>query len=183
MELGCGCGNPLITMAEDSDDSCFFEGVDLCKEPIEYARQSAEKAGVSHKTQFRQLDLSEWDPQPEQYDLITVFDAIHDQAYPQRVLSMAYKALKPGGTLLIQEMHSTSDMHDAKESGFGPFLYGVSLFHCMATSMAQRSDAAAYGTMMGENTARNLIHNAGFEQVSKHSNPDDAFSDYFVCKK
>jgi SAM-dependent methyltransferase len=73
---------------------------------------------------------------PATFDLITAFDAIHDQARPDAVLRNIAVALAPNGTFLMQDISGSSHVHTDIEHPFGPFLYTISCMHCMSVSLA-----------------------------------------------
>ncbi|HEU5260750.1 MAG TPA: methyltransferase domain-containing protein [Gemmatimonadales bacterium] len=76
--------------------------------------------------------------EPESFDFITTFDAIHDRAKPLNVLRGIQRALKPDGVYLMQDISGSSHVHKDIEHPIGTFLYtharipapgGVSLDH------------------------------------------------------
>src|SRR5690606_28282611 len=92
LDLGCGRGLILARLARLFPRSRFI-GIDLSAEAVEYANAQAE--GVDN-LRFVARDLSDFDrwAEPGAYDLITTFDAIHDQARPQNVLQGIYRSLR-----------------------------------------------------------------------------------------
>ena len=85
---------------------------------------------------------------PEAYDVITVFDAIHDQAQPARVLENIYRALRPGGILLMVDIKASSRLEDNIGVPLASYLYTVSTMHCMSVSLGL--DGAGLGTCWGQ---------------------------------
>ena len=79
LDIGCGSGRALLIMAKTFPNSRFF-GYDLCEEPILSARMEAAKMGLTN-IQFHVKDLTHYRHE-KRFDLITAFDAIHDQAEP-----------------------------------------------------------------------------------------------------
>ena len=96
MDVGCGSGRAINKMATLFPLSQFV-GCDLSDDAIATANLEAQSLGLENvhfKTQDAAvLDLS------EQYDLITTFDSVHDQAQPDVVLCNIYRALRPEGCL------------------------------------------------------------------------------------
>ncbi len=88
------------------------------------------------------LDIS------EAFDLVTAFDAIHDQAHPAQVLKNIHAALKPGGTFLMVDINASSRLEENLDLPWAAFLYTISTFHCMAVSLGQGGDGL--GTVWGE---------------------------------
>ena len=117
----------------------------------------------------------------EQYDLITAFDAIHDQAKPATVLCGIFNALRADGTFLMQDIAGSSHVHQNMEHPLGPFGYTISYMHCMTVSLALDGDGL--GTMWGEEKACEMLKQAGFENVSVHKLEHDIQNSYYVVSK
>ncbi|MDO1448228.1 class I SAM-dependent methyltransferase [Rhodocytophaga aerolata] len=178
MDVGCGSGRALNLLAKTFPKS-RFTGYDLCLEPLEVARAEAHKAGLTNVT-FQQRDLTHFAPD-QPFDLITAFDAIHDQARPDQVLAMIYQSLKQDGTFLMQDIDGSSHLHNNLHHPLGTFLYTVSCMHCMTVSLAQ--DGMALGTMWGTEKAEQLLKEAGFKHMSVKRLPHDAQNCYYIVKK
>src|SRR3989304_1327441 len=93
--------------------------------------------------------------EPGRYDLITAFDAIHDQAQPTRVLRAIAEALRPDGVFLMVDIAASSNLHENIDHPLGPALYAVSTMHCMTVSLALNGEGL--GTMWGEQLARQKL--------------------------
>lgn len=178
LDLGCGQGRALIAMAKRYPASRFF-GYDLCQAPLETARQLAQEAGVDNVT-FAQRD-AETITEQEQFDFVTTFDAIHDQARPDRVLENIHRSLKPGGRYLMQDIDASSNVAQNLDHPLGPLLYTVSTMHCMTVSLAR--NGMGLGTMWGRDRARLLLKEAGFETIEEHMLDHDPQNRYFVLSK
>lgn len=176
MDLGCGSGYALIKMAKLFPKS-GFTGYDLSEEAI--ATAQAHSQTVSN-IEFQVLDAALLQ-QREQYDLITTFDAIHDQARPDIVLSNIYRALRPDGTYLMQDIRATSDVGGNLDHPVGPLLYTVSCLHCMTVSLA--AGGMGLGAMWGEELALSMLKAAGFQQVDIKQLEHDFQNNYYIVKK
>ncbi len=117
----------------------------------------------------------------EQYDLITTFDAVHDQARPDLVLRNIYNALRPNGTYLMQDIHASTDVNGNMEHHIAPFLYTVSCMHCMTVSLA--AGGMGLGTMWGQEKAMKMLSEAGFTGVDIKRLAHDLQNDYYITKK
>ncbi len=84
------------------------------------------------------------------FDLITAFDAIHDQAKPAVVLANIADALRPDGTFLMVDIRASSNLEENVEHPLATFLYTASTMHCMTVSLALDGDGL--GTVWGEQT-------------------------------
>lgn len=181
LDVGCGRGRALMRMAELFPKS-KFKGLDLSEEAIEWAKSRVQKRGHSN-IEFEVCDASDFDQtaESEAYDLVTTFDAIHDQAKPLAVLKGINRTLKPGGTYLMQDIHSTGHVHKNMDHPLGPALYTVSCMHCMSVSLAQ--GGAGLGAMWGREKAQQLLQQAGFEDIQIYQLEHDIQNDYYVMKK
>jgi 2-polyprenyl-3-methyl-5-hydroxy-6-metoxy-1,4-benzoquinol methylase len=118
----------------------------------------------------------------EQYDLITTFDAIHDQARPDIVLRNIYNALRTeGGVYLMQDIRATSEVSGNLDHPLAPFLYTISCMHCMTVSLAE--GGMGLGTMWGREKALEMLNAAGFSSVEIKELPHDIMNDYYLLRK
>ena len=115
------------------------------------------------------------------YDVITVFDAIHDQAQPARVLENIYRALRPGGVLLMVDVKASSRVEDNVGVPLRTYLYMVSMMHCMTVSLAL--DGAGLGAVWGRQLATSMLADAGFEDVSVAEVESDVLNYYYIARK
>lgn len=181
LDVGCGSGRATNLMASQFPNSRFW-GYDLSDEAIHTARQESIRNNLTN-TFFEAKDLSTFDQYTEhtQFDFITAFDAIHDQAQPRALLKGISQALKPEGIFLMQDIHGSSDVHQNKDHPIGPFLYTISCLHCMTVSLAQ--DGEGLGAMWGREKAQELLSEAGFNQVDIHTLAHDIQNDYYIIRK
>jgi len=178
LDVGCGSGRALNLLAGTFPNS-RFTGYDLSPQAIPEAQAAAEAAGLRNLW-FAETDVAELD-RTAQFDLITAFDAIHDQADPARVLAGIYRALKDHGTFLMQDIAGSSDVHRNIGHPIGPFLYTISCMHCMTVSLAQ--GGAGLGAMWGEETALAMLREAGFTSVQVQQLPHDVQNSYYIVGK
>lgn len=149
LDVGCGRGRALNLMARTFPNSRFV-GYDLSEETIGRARAEAEANGTTN-VRFEVKDAATLE-EVERYDLITTFDAVHDQAKPAEVLGGIARALRPDGVYLMQDIAGSSYVHKNMDHPNGPYLYTISTMHCMTVSLAQDGDGL--GTMWGEEKAK-----------------------------
>jgi 2-polyprenyl-3-methyl-5-hydroxy-6-metoxy-1,4-benzoquinol methylase len=181
LDVGCGRGRILNRLAALYPQSRFM-GMDLSQHAIDYARQEASRAGLNN-IEFAAVDLSDFDrtAEPESFDFITTFDAIHDQARPLNVLKGIYRALKPEGVYLMQDISGTSHVHKDIEHPIGTFLYTISCMHCMTVSLAQGGEGL--GAMWGEEKTREYLQKAGFRSITTHRLAHDIQNNWYVVTK
>jgi SAM-dependent methyltransferase len=177
-DVGCGRGHAINLMARAFPNS-RFSGYDFSEEGIAAGREEAARLGLTN-TQFEARDVATLDLH-SQYDLITAFDAIHDQARPAEVLRGIAEALRPDGTFLMVDIGASSDVGENLDHPMGPFMYTVSCMHCMTVSLAL--GGAGLGAMWGEQTARRMLAEAGFASVEVKRIDGDLFNYYYVATK
>jgi ubiquinone/menaquinone biosynthesis C-methylase UbiE len=177
-DVGCGAGHAINVMAREFPNS-RFTGYDFSDEGVAIGRREAKEWGLTNAT-FEVKDVATLDGS-KQFDLITVFDAIHDQAQPRRVLKGIYDALKPGGTFLCVDIRASSDLHENIEHPLAPFMYTVSTMHCMTVSLALGGEGL--GTVWGEQKARELLNEAGFRDISVATVEGDIMNNYYIARK
>jgi SAM-dependent methyltransferase len=178
LDLGCGSGRVINQLARTYPNS-RFRGLDFSEEAIGRARAEADRAGLSN-ARFDVHDAATF-ADVEAYDLITTFDAIHDQADPARVLANIQRALRPAGTYLMQDISGTSHLEQDTSHPAGPFLYTVSTMHCMTVSLAV--GGAGLGTMWGEELAHRMLRTAGFTRIRVERLAHDFQNMYFIIRK
>ncbi len=175
LDVGCGSGKALNLMAETFPNSSFT-GYDLCAEPIEVANREAMEKGLTNIS-FEQFDLTHAKA-ARSFDFITAFDAIHDQAHPDKVLRFIHDSLSTHGTFLMQDIDASENVRNNMEHPLGPLLYTVSTMHCMTVSLAQ--GGMGLGTMWGTEKAQRMLKEAGFRKVIENRLEHDPQNCYFV---
>jgi len=181
LDVGCGRGLIMIRLAELYPKSRFI-GMDLSEEAIGFARGAAAAKGLRN-IEFVSADVSDFDEtaEVEAFDLVTTFDAVHDQAKPLRVLKGIHRALKGDGLYLMQDIKGSSYVHNNLEHPIGTFIYTVSCMHCMTVSLAQGGEGL--GAMWGEEKTRQYLHHAGFRSVETHELAHDIQNNWYVVRK
>jgi 2-polyprenyl-3-methyl-5-hydroxy-6-metoxy-1,4-benzoquinol methylase len=181
LDAGCGSGRIMNQLAARFPKS-QFTGMDLSSEGVAFARAESAERKLTN-TEFLVRDLGHFDETApsEEFDLITTFDAIHDQGQPLRVLKGICKALKPDGVYLMQDIRGSSHVHQNLGHPFGTFLYTASCLHCMTVSLAQGGEGL--GAMWGEEKTREYLKGAGFQSIEKHELPHDIQNNWYVVRK
>ncbi len=176
LDVGTGSGGAMNLLAHAFPNS-RFTGYDFSEEVIE--RAEAGKNGAKN-VHFEVKDVATLHD-IEKYDLITTFDAVHDQAAPAAVLSGISKALRPDGVYLMVDIAGSSHVHNNMDHPLGPYLYTISTMHCTTVSLAQ--GGAGLGTMWGEEMAKEMLAEAGFTNVEVKNLPEDFVNSYYIVTK
>lgn len=175
-DIGCGTGHAINLMAREYPQSSFV-GYDLGEDAIGRARAEARELGLAN-ARFEVLDVTRLPAEPK-FDLITTFDAVHDQRDPAAALRRIAGALAADGLYLMVEPKASSRLEDNIGNPFAPYLYGMSVLHCMTVSLAE--GGAGLGTAWGEQAARRMLGEAGFTSVEVVDAPGPQNSIY-VCR-
>lgn len=181
LDIGCGSGRVMNMMANQFPLS-KFTGYDLSQEAIKNA-QSQSLINGTKNVDFKVKDVSKiLDPSTNlSFDLITAFDAIHDQAEPATVLTNIVSLLKPDdGIFLMQDILSSSLLKNNINHPLGIFLYTISCLHCMSVSLAQ--DGRGLGAMWGKEKAVEMLKEAGFTKVDVKQLSHDFQNYYYICR-
>ncbi|GAU09867.1 class I SAM-dependent methyltransferase [Desulfoplanes formicivorans] len=181
-DLGCAQGLALILMAEAFPRSSFV-GFDISRQAIEVARQAAASRGLTNVS-FQVRDcalLAGEDDLRETFDYVLAFDAIHDQTRPRQALQGAYALLTPGGMFSMVDIAASSRLEANQDHSMGPFLYTVSLMHCMPVGLVDGGEGL--GMMWGREKAEAMLREAGFDRVEVAEIPNDPFNLHFLCIK
>lgn len=178
LDVGCGSGRAINFLAVNYPNS-RFAGYDFSREGIGNARSEANRLNLKN-VRFEVKDAAAIGER-EQYDLITAFDAIHDQAKPAIVLREIFQALRKDGTFLMQDIAGSSHVHQNLEHPISPFLYTISYMHCMTVSLALDGDGL--GTMWGEEKACEMLKDAGFISIDINHLDHDFMNTYYIIGK
>ncbi|ABX13353.1 class I SAM-dependent methyltransferase [Nitrosopumilus maritimus] len=177
LDVGCGSGRAINLMAKSFPNS-HFTGYDFSSEAIQNAKNEAQKLGLSNVT-FEKQDAANFDSE-NSFDVITAFDAIHDQANPDKVLENIKKALKPDGIFMMQDIRASSKLENNMNHSLAPYLYTVSCLHCMTVSLAL--EGKGLGAMWGKELATQMLNEAGFSSVDVKELPHDPINYYYIAK-
>jgi ubiquinone/menaquinone biosynthesis C-methylase UbiE len=177
-DIGCGSGHAINVMAQAFPAS-RFTGIDFSDEGLGVGAAEAKRLGMTNAT-FLARDVAELD-MTDDFDVITAFDAIHDQAKPARVLENIYRALRPGGIFLMVDVKASSKLEDNVGVPFASYLYTVSTMHCMSVSLALDGDGL--GTVWGKQLATSMLADAGFADVDVREIESDPINYYYIARK
>jgi ubiquinone/menaquinone biosynthesis C-methylase UbiE/predicted transcriptional regulator len=178
LDIGCGKGMAINLMAKHFPNSTFY-GYDLSEEAIDGAIK--EGRDMNNSNVFFKvhniLDLKVKD----KFDLITAFDAIHDQPKPDLVLQNIYQSLSHKGVFLMQDILASTPLKDNISHPLGTFLYTISCMHCMTVSLSQ--NGAGLGAMWGKEKAVSMLKEAGFDNIEVKTLPHDFQNYYYIARK
>jgi SAM-dependent methyltransferase len=182
LDLGCGTGHAVNLMARAFPASRFV-GLDNSADALRLAE--AERTGSTpepENAEFQLSDAAELPAHPP-FDVITAFDAVHDQRSPGLVLRRIHDALAPGGVFVMVDGNFSSRLERNLDNPHAALSYAVSLLFCLPTSRADGADGAGgLGAVWGRELAAEMLTAAGFLDVRTYPSPRPQ-SCIFVCTR
>ena len=162
-DVGCGTGWSSIVLGQELP-SASIVGIDLDQASVDDARANVQAEGRSAQIAIRRGDAAELDAGP--YDLVTMFQMLHDSSDPVGVLSAARRALAPGGEVLLADQATADDFGAARGELTERFQYGCSVLHCLPATMAE-DPVEAVGNVIRQPAIRRFAAEAGFTSVEE----------------
>jgi 2-polyprenyl-3-methyl-5-hydroxy-6-metoxy-1,4-benzoquinol methylase len=157
-DVACGLGRSSIAIARGYP-KVTVDGIDLDEASIARAQELLAGSGVEDRVAFHCRDAA--DPElAGRYDLVTIFEALHDMSYPVEALRAARELLAEGGLVLVAD-ERTADRFALDAGDVERLEYGFSVLHCLPVGMVGE-DAAGTGTVMRSDTVRDYAERAGF---------------------
>lgn len=156
-DVGCGKGASTLLMAEAFPKSRFF-GFDYHDQSIAGAQNTAKKRGLADRVSFEVAKAKEF-PGGE-YDLVAVFDCLHDMGDPVGAAKHVRKTLKNDGTWMIVEPFANNELKD-NLNPVGRVYYSFSTLLCTPCSRSQEV-ALCLGAQAGEERIERVVNEAGF---------------------
>ena len=160
-DVACGTGWSSIAMAR-TYPSVTVDGFDLDPDVVAAATDNAGQAGVADRVRFAVLDAADPDL-PGRYDLVTIFEALHDMSRPVDALRAAHAMLADGGSVVIAD-ERVEDEFTAPAPERDRRAYGWSVVSCLPGAMGDPGTAAT-GAVMRPATLAGYARAAGFGQT------------------
>ena len=158
-DVGCGVGWSTISLAEALPEA-FVDGYDSDPASIVEARRHAADAGVDDRVSFHVADAASESALAGPYDLVLVFEALHDLARPVEALREARSALSADGVVVVVD-ERVGEHFSAPGGEVERLMWGWSVSHCLPASLAELP-SAALGTALRPATVHHLARQAGF---------------------
>lgn len=160
-DVACGTGWSSIALAT-AYPKVRVDGLDLDGHSVEVARRNLAGTGLEDRVSFEVRDAA--DPGlPGGYDLVTVFEAVHDMSSPVEALRAMRGLLADGGSVIVAD-ERVADSFTAPGDEVERLMYGWSVLHCLPVGMADQPSAAT-GTAMRPEILRGYALDAGFRDV------------------
>jgi SAM-dependent methyltransferase len=161
-DLGCGHGASTVLLAQEFPEATVV-GFDYHQASIDIARKRAAEAGVADRVRFEAASAQDFPG--GNYDLVCIFDALHDMGDPMRAARHIREALADDGTWLLVEPMAGDTLAD-NLNPVGRIFYSAST--CICTPSAQSQPGGyALGAQVPETTWRELLADAGFTRFRR----------------
>jgi SAM-dependent methyltransferase len=157
-DLACGEGRSSIAIAR-AYPKVRVDGIDSDEASVAAARRHLQGSGVEDRVAFHVADAAALQPTGD-YDLVHIFESLHDMSYPVEVLTAARGLLTNGGTVLVGD-ERVGEAFTAPADDLERFYFGFSILHCLPVGMIGEG-AAGTGTVMRPGTVRRYAEAAGF---------------------
>jgi 2-polyprenyl-3-methyl-5-hydroxy-6-metoxy-1,4-benzoquinol methylase len=162
-DLGCGCGWSSLSIGR-AYPLARVDGIDEDPASIARAREQATAEGLDGRVRFLRQDASDA-ALTGSYDLVTIFEALHDMARPVDALRSARAMLADGGCVIVaDERAGEAFSAPAPEDSLDRLFYGFSVLHCLPVGRVGE-DSAATGTVIRPHTVRAYAAEAGFTRA------------------
>ena len=161
-DVGCGHGASTLLMAEAYPRSEFV-GFDYHEPSISHARDAAEAAGLGDRVSFEVAAAKQYPG--DGYDLVCMFDCLHDMGDPVGAAAHVLSTLAPDGTWLIVEPYAGDRLED-NLNPVGRVYYGASTLVCTPASRSQEV-GLALGAQAGEARLREVVTAGGFTRFRR----------------
>ncbi len=157
-DVACGQGHSSLAIARGYP-KVLVDGIDLHEPSIVAARELLAQSGLDGRVAFHHRDAS--DPELSgRYDLVTIFEALHDMSYPVDALRTLRSMLAEAGSVFVAD-ERTAERFSPGAGDVERLHYGFSVLHCLPVGMVG-DDAAGTGTVMRPETVRRYAIEAGF---------------------
>ena len=156
-DIGCGHGASTLIMAQAFPAS-RFTGFDFHAPSVEQARAAAARAGLQDRVSFEVASAKAYPGAA--YDLVTMFDCLHDMGDPVGASAHVKRSLRDDGAWMIVEPFANDRLED-NLNPVGRIFYSVSSFICTPASRSQEV-GACLGAQAGEECIRNVVVQGGF---------------------
>jgi 2-polyprenyl-3-methyl-5-hydroxy-6-metoxy-1,4-benzoquinol methylase len=161
-DIGCGHGASTILMAQAFPNSTFV-GSDYHEGSIATARQRAQEAGVADRVRFETAPAAAYSGGG--YDLVTMFDCLHDMGDPVGAARHVHDTIKSDGTWMIVEPNAGDEIEE-NINPIGRAFYGFSTLLCTPASLSQEI-GLALGAQAGQARIGEVVKDGGFTRFRR----------------
>lgn len=165
LDVGCGHGASLVTMATEYPNS-RFTGIEPHPDSVKAAQSRLDEAGIADRCTLIETDAQSYDGE---YDLICFFDCLHDMGDPVGAAHHARSHLTNDGAVLLVEPFALDDRGaNIANNPLAAMTYHASAMICTPTSLSQPV-ARGLGGQAGQRTLQAIMTEAGFSQLERRA--------------
>jgi 2-polyprenyl-3-methyl-5-hydroxy-6-metoxy-1,4-benzoquinol methylase len=177
LDVGCGTGWSSVALARAYPEA-RVHGIDLDGASVDEARRNATEAGVDGRVDFEVRDAVTVDELDGRYDLVCIFEALHDMAHPVRTLAKLGRVLTEGGAVLVAD-ERVCETFTAPAEFNDRLMYAWSVLHCLPATMAEQPSIAT-GTVLRPSTLRRYAAEAALPRVEELAVDNDFWRLYLL---
>jgi 2-polyprenyl-3-methyl-5-hydroxy-6-metoxy-1,4-benzoquinol methylase len=177
LDIGCGTGWSTIALAR-TYPRAHVHAIDLDRASVDDAGHNATEAGVASRVHFEVRDAATVHLLDERYDLVCIFEALHDMAHPVQTLASIRQVLAEDGAVLIAD-ERVSETFTAPADFNDRLMYGWSVLHCLPATMAEHPTIAT-ATVLRPSTLRRYASDAGFRRAQELAVDNDFWRLYLL---
>lgn len=161
-DIGCGDGWSTIAIAK-AYPRLTIDGYDVDAASMDAARENARSEGVSDRVRFHHVDGSTIGGEDE-YDVVTLFECVHDMPRPVEVLEAVRRLVKPDGHVVVMD-EAVADQFGDRKDDVERLMYGFSVFICLPDGLSHEGSVGT-GTVMRPDKLEEYAREAGFTGIS-----------------
>jgi len=163
-DVGCGHGAAIIMMAKAFPNARFV-GFDYHGPSVEHAREAARREGVDDRVTFERAAAKDFG-EPASFDLITMFDALHDMGDPVGAAAHMRSRLTADGICMLVEPNAADSLAENMKNPLSRMMYSASTMICTPVSMSQEV-GLALGAAAGQRRLTEVAAQAGFTRIRR----------------
>ena len=180
-DAGCSTGQHLLSIARHYPKS-QFTGYDIDDDAIQTATSNMQQHGLNNVTCVVQDGCNMPDDWSNRFDVMFVWDVVHDLPYSAKFLREIIRVLKPGGIFFMMDINMHTELADNLSIRPAALFYGISFFHCMPVSLYHEG-GEGLGAAWGVEKQRQYLEDAGFKDIKQVYIKERPLSSYFVSRK
>ena len=161
-DVGCGHGASTLIMAQAYPQSRFV-GYDYHEPSVRHATEAAAAAGLAERVHFEVASAKTYPG--SDYDLVTMFDCLHDMGDPVGASAHVRQSLRTDGSWMIVEPFANDRLED-NLNPVGRIFYAASTFICTPASRSQEV-GRCLGAQAGEQRLREVVSSGGFSSFRR----------------
>ena len=180
-EAGCNTGQRLLRLAQHYPKS-QFTGFDIDDDAIKTTTSSVKQRGLNNVILAVEDGCNMSDDWCNRFNVVFVWDVVHDVPHSAKFLREMLRVLKPGGIFFMMDINMRTELGDNLSNRQAGLYYGMSFFHCMPVSLYHEG-GEGLGAAWGVEKQRQYLEDAGFNDIKQLIIKDKPSSSYFVSRK